>query len=986
MSARVWRSLSPGLRQLSWPLFVSAFRVAALLARLALAPSSVAAQEPLRPWLDWRTIETPNYRIHFPRDLETWTRAVAERVESIDSALVALVGQAPPRPIDVVVDDPFSISNGYALPFIDRPVTVWWATPANPRTDIGNYRSWGEILSVHELAHLVHLTRPSRNPFQRQLWSSLPANLGPIAQKAPRWVYEGYATLIEGRVTGTGRPNNVWRPALLRQWAIEGRLPTYSQMSVWDDFAGGDFAYLGGSAFLEWLTRREGDSSLVSVWRRLTARRVRTFNASFTGVFGDEPQVLYGRHAAELTRDAMLAKAELDRAGLVEGEMIQRLSWDTGDPALSPNGSRVAIVLRERDRPSRVVVWSTAPEPEDSSALRKRVEDSKRDPFDVPDRRFYPRAKKAVKTLYASNGRSYQQPRWLADNRRVLVTRWAPRADGSSRPDLYVWDTETSNVRRVTHGAAVLNADPHPSAFEAIAAQCRWGRCDVVRVDLARGGTRTLLEGDPRRSYYRPRHSPDGERFVASVSEGGRWRVLVANRDGTAARYVDPDDGANRYDAQWLRRGDTLIVVSERGGIPNLELLNVADGTTRALTRVTGAAVAPEISPTDGAIWFLALHSRGFDVRRLARDAITADSVVAITADRFGFAGARGTHPGVKLGVKPIPAARPYGSGPRHQRWLPGGYASADGGGAFITVFTGDIVGRLNGTATAAYGEAGTWQGGSVHATWRHPRPALELGAYVAFHEPSFGRFAQPGADSLDVGLLQGVMAASFERRGEGLYVRGRAGGAAGSLESRRGDPSQFRGLAFGELDLQLYQARGAGGMIERFRAHAAQGHTRGGYQRAIGSLELATTGRGVIPIQAVITFGRMNGDAHPFEQFTIGGVPSPIADSSLLGQRYSMPMFPTGIAVGTDLIAWRGALPSSPWTLFYEGASIAPPLGSLESRRWHRALGLDMRYVLPPVPAAFAPRVQVRGGAAYTLDEPFRKKIRLFVEMRVEP
>ena len=100
---------------------------------------------------------------------------------------------------------------------MDGPVSVWWAMPPDPRSDIGNYYTWGEMLSAHELTHIVHLTRPSRNRLQRTLWSSLPVNFGPLARKSPRWVFEGYATVLEGRITGTGRPNNVWRPALLRQ-------------------------------------------------------------------------------------------------------------------------------------------------------------------------------------------------------------------------------------------------------------------------------------------------------------------------------------------------------------------------------------------------------------------------------------------------------------------------------------------------------------------------------------------------------------------------------------------------------------------------------------------------------------------------------------------------------------------------------------------------------------------------------------------------
>src|SRR5439155_6328610 len=237
----------------------------------------------------------------------------------------------------------------------------------------------------------------------------------------------------------------------------------------------------------------------------------------------------------------------------------------------------------------------------------------KRDPQDVPDRRFYPRAKQAVKTLEASSGRSFQYPRWLPDNKRLLVTHWAMRPDGALRPDLYLWDVQTGDLKRLTHGAELLNADPHPAASEAVAMQCQRGRCDVARVDLDRGRSGTLLPGSPERSYYRPRYSLDGSQLAASVSERGRWRIVVANRDGSGVRYVDPDDGANRYDAEWLSR-DTLVVVSERGGIPNLELLSLADAHTRTLTRVTGAAVAPAVNRGDRSIWFLALHSRGHDV------------------------------------------------------------------------------------------------------------------------------------------------------------------------------------------------------------------------------------------------------------------------------------------------------------------------------------------------------------------------------------
>src|SRR5882724_7196430 len=92
------------------------------------------------------------------------------------------------------------------LPLLRAPRIVYFTEPPDPESTIGEYSDWIDLLTVHETTHLVHLMRPSRNARQRLLERLLPLN--PITLDAPRWVLEGYATVVEGRITGSGRPHS----------------------------------------------------------------------------------------------------------------------------------------------------------------------------------------------------------------------------------------------------------------------------------------------------------------------------------------------------------------------------------------------------------------------------------------------------------------------------------------------------------------------------------------------------------------------------------------------------------------------------------------------------------------------------------------------------------------------------------------------------------------------------------------------------------
>src|SRR3954454_5208971 len=177
------------------------------------------------PHEDWRTITTPHFRVHYPAAYEAWATRAASRLESVRAAVVAEVGFAPETVTDVLIENPIADANGITIPLLDTPRIVLYAEPPEPEDQIGEYSTWIDLLTVHETAHLIHLLRPSRNSYERVLAHVVPLN--PITRHAPRWVLEGYATVIEGRITGSGRPSSAMRAAILRTWALNGQLPAY---------------------------------------------------------------------------------------------------------------------------------------------------------------------------------------------------------------------------------------------------------------------------------------------------------------------------------------------------------------------------------------------------------------------------------------------------------------------------------------------------------------------------------------------------------------------------------------------------------------------------------------------------------------------------------------------------------------------------------------------------------------------------------------
>ena len=916
-------------------------RFAAVVVLLFLAVPAIGQG----PSADWQTVSTEHFRVHFPAEYEGWSTRAASRLEAIHDAVAKEVGYNPPDVIDVIIANPMAQANGLAWPLLDAPRIIFYTEPPGPDEQIGSYNNWIDLLAVHEVAHVIHMLRPSRNPFQRLVERYL-LPLNPITTGAPRWVLEGYATVVEGRLTGAGRPSSTMRAMILREWAANGRLPSYSELDSDKRFLGMSMAYLAGSAYLEWLEQRSGPESLRKLWARMTARQRRSFDGAFQGVFGESPERLYGQFVAELTASAIAVNRSGD---LREGEIWQETPRGSGEPAISPDGSQIAVVIRALNKPAKIVIWSTGPADEEQRKYEERIRKIlERDPLDVAPVLTRPLPRKPVHSFTPPDGGDINAPRWTADGESILYSHRQPDRDGFLHHDLFIWTPATGANRRTTTLADVTDADPFPDGRSAVAVRSRFGLSQLVVVDLTTAAITPLTEPSLDRIRSHPRVSRDGTRIAYTQHHEGRWALSFLTRtEGTGWREESACPIANVSSPEWSRTAaDEIIATVSAAGFADLHRLRACEATP--ITRVSSGALDPAPA-SDGRLFFMTLETEGFVLRALneLQDAAPAPVLDRALVPAIPPAAATPT----RFAEEALTPPRPYGIGRQEWTFLTGENFAPSQHAIELGVRIGDVVGRLDTIALVSIGDDDAQQGVAVASAWRGW--PIELSGHLFRAKDRRG-----DRDGLEMRAVKTIRFPQSEFTIEG-----------GALAA------QPMSLGFLDSSLTLYQRVGSWRIEEGLRGAAEiadSSHYRGIIDAGVrrGSFRLA------------LRYQRdgANGADDDFELIETGGLPSSIIPQSAFARRVFEPALPVATLRGDSYEGRRieATTPVLPFTMFWQEHRT-------DDERIGLA-GLEIALATGPMPVLRLPAFDATLGVARIFDEPLRGRTRWWFGLRWRP
>ena len=383
----------------------------------------------------------------------------------------------------------------------------------------------------------------------------------------PLWFAEGMAEYL------SLGPNHILTQSWVRDAALNGSLPTIEQMTDRPDLF---FPYRYGEALWEYVGNRWGDDVIGEIMNSAP-------NVGIDRAFKRE----LGLSLEELSeewRDAMQVKhlpqvANLDRARKFSEPLLsQRKTGGFSEmfiaPALSPDGKLITFISQGSFLRGEVFPDLWLGDAETGKRLKRLVQTTTSPDFEE------------LRLLYSQSA--------FSPDGKLLA--FSAQRDG--RDILYVMDVERRRtIKRFDMGLEwVTSPSWSPDGKQIVVSGTTSGLTDLYVIDYDKAALRRLT--NDKNGDLQPAWSPDGQQIVFVTERGestdldmlrlGNWRIATYDFRTGGIEVLPGQDGHN-LNPQWAPDGKSIAFISDRTGIANVFLLDLANNEHYQLTNVIGS-------------------------------------------------------------------------------------------------------------------------------------------------------------------------------------------------------------------------------------------------------------------------------------------------------------------------------------------------------------------------------------------------------------
>ena len=530
------------------------------------------------PALDWRTIESVHFYIHYAEGNKAVAEKAAAVAEAVHARLIDELDWAPRDKTHLVLSDESDAANGFATPlFFNR--SVLYLAPPTGVGGLEDFDDWLTTLITHEYTHILHLDKAAGAPDAlRDVFGRFFLLFPNIYQ--PAWMIEGLATLKEtdtGR--GIGRGQSSLFAMMMREEVAEGIKPVSQVNLPIRTWPAGSTPYLYGVYFMLFIEDVYGSEKLQQLIEAYSNNLLPFFiNTAFSQVLGEDVTETWARFDSWL-QDRFRPQIEnIAAAGILAGQRITDSAYGTGP--VRALGDDVYYVREGGYHQAELVRLHQTGEP----AVLAQVHTG------------------ADIDVQAGSGVLVVQPEFC--NQYTFYR------------DIYRYDETTGELKRLTECARYVRAAWHPDGG-IIAVHHEAGRFELHRLDRDAKLEQVLWRSEDEEVLSQIDVSPDGRRLAAAIwRKHTGWNIELFDLETKTWRALTQDAAIAGY-PQFTPDGGAILFSYEQHGVYNLYRYRLDDGDIEIITRVAAGAFQVSQGRPGGPVYYVGYNAGGTDIYRL---------------------------------------------------------------------------------------------------------------------------------------------------------------------------------------------------------------------------------------------------------------------------------------------------------------------------------------------------------------------------------